>query len=134
MKCNTVVIYFEMVQEFKEVPPLKNNLHTVCKIIHQHNKSARIFVANLLAKLSGSPLGRPMSEINFTLLQAVRSVNRAIGKVHYLSIYEHFISKGGRVIKPTHQIFSGAQLSEFGCMIFRECLMCEAGLKTYWFE
>ena len=77
VKCHTVLLYFEKVQDFQEVPPLKNVLHTMCKLIRQNNRSARIFISNLLPRMSGSPLGRPLVEVNFVLLQDVRSVNRA---------------------------------------------------------
>ena len=132
-----MVLYLEKSQEYEEVTPIKNALHTICKTIRQHNNTARIFVANLLPRVSSSPIHRPLAEANFTLLQATRSVNRAIGKVHYLSIYEHFVSsKTGRIIKPTHHYFreDNIQLSGYGCIVFRECLLRETGLKSYWFK
>ena len=136
VKCNTVVLYLERVQEFEEVPPLKNVLHTMCKILKQHNRDMHIFVSNLLPRITRSPVGKPLVEINFTLLQAVRSVNRAMGKVHYLSVYEHFVSSKGKIIKPTHIFFweDNVQLTTYGCMILRECLLHESGLKSYWFK
>lgn len=134
--CNTVVIYFEKVQVYQDVPPIKNPLQAMCKIIEQHNRSVRIFVANLLPRVTHSPVDRPLSEVNFVLLQAVKSISRAMGgKVHFLSLYEHFTSKRGSVIAPTYRYFleDNTSLSKYGCMVMRECILREAGLKTYWF-
>ena len=101
IQCNTVVLYMEKTQMFTEVTPLKNGMQAICRAIRQHNRSTRIFISNILPKSSISPIKRV--ESNFILLQAVRSVNRCIGKVHYLSMYEHFISRKGRLITPTHK-------------------------------
>ena len=131
--CDTVVLYLEKMHEFAA----KNALENLCHIIRQHRRDACIFVSNSLPALPCSPLRKSVQEGNFLLLQAVCSVNRAIpkGKVHYLSVFEHFVSKKGKIIWPTHQYFKeNAQLMVYGCMIFRECLMREARLKTYWFE
>ena len=135
IKCNTVVMYFERSQEY-DVPPLKNALQAICKTVRQHNPGVRIFISNLLPRISSSPVRKPLGEANYILLQAVRSINRVMGKVHFLSLREHFISKSGRVIRPTCQFFreDNEQLSSYGCMVFRECLLRETGLKSYWFK
>ena len=135
INCNTVILYLERSQEFDQVPPLKNGLHTMCKIIRQHQKGVRIFISNLLPRIHGSPVGCPLMDVNYILLQAVRSVTRAIGKTHYLSVYEHFVScKSHKIIKLTHQFFrENGQMTKFGCLILCECFLREAGLKTYWF-
>ena len=135
ISCNMVILYLEGSQQFVDVNPLKNNLQTMCKAIRQHQKGAGIFISNILPRVHNSPLHRPLSEINFVLLQAVCCVNRVLGKIHYLSAYEHFVSKkDNRIIKPTHQFFQeNGQLTRYGCMILRECFLREAGLKTYWF-
>ena len=77
----------------------------------------------------------PLNEVNLMLLQVVRSVSRAVGgKVHFLSICEHFISKKGKIIKPTYKYFQEqGDLTPLGCLVFRECVMCEVGIKPYWF-
>ena len=136
IKTNTVVIYLERCQEYEDVPPIKNSLHTMCKTIRQHQQGAKIFVANFLPRVTSSPISRPLGESSFILLQAVRSVNRAMGKINFMSIYEHFISKSGKVIRPTHKYFmqDNVQLTPLGCMVFRECMIHEAGLKGYWFR
>ena len=122
--CDTVVLYLEKSEEIQEVPPLKNAL--------QHKPGERIFISNMLTKVSSSPLRRSVDS-GFTLLQAIRSVNRVLHRVHYLSIFEHFFSKG-RIIKPTHQFFrEDGHLTTYGCLIFRECILGESGLKPYWF-
>ena len=134
IQANTVVLYLEETLAYEDVPPLKNNLHTMCKTIRQHCRGARIFIANLLPQIQHSLLGRPRVESNFTLLQAIRNVNRALSKTHYLSVYEHFVSNKGKVIRPLHKYFQeNDQLTNYGCLILRECLLCEAGLKTDWF-
>ena len=133
--CGTVVLYLESVQGFSDVPPLKNCLHILCKALWQHNSGVRIFIANLLPRVSSSPLDRPIAEINYMLLQAVRSTNRALGKIHFLSLYEHFTTqKRSRVLTPTHRYFGEKQLTRMGCLVLRECLLREAGLKSYWFS
>ena len=55
MSCFTVVLYLEKVQEFEDVPPHKNGLQVICKIIRQHKKGTRIFISNLLPTPSKSP-------------------------------------------------------------------------------
>ena len=135
IRSNTVVLYLEKAITYEDVPPLKNGLQAICKIIRQHRKGARIFIANVLPRPSRSPLGRPRVETNFMLLQAVRSVNRAIKKTHFLTIYEHFMSKRGKILRPTHKYFeSNQQLTKLGCIVLRECLLRETGLKSYWFK
>ena len=91
IQCNTVVLYFEKTQNYGDVPRLKNHLQAICKAIRQHQKGCCIFISNILPKASTSPVRR--AETNFVLLQAVRSVNRCLGKIHFLSVYEHFVSK-----------------------------------------
>ena len=133
--CNTVVLYFEYTLKIDDVPPLKNALETLCRVIRQYQPGSRIFVSNLLPRISKSPVGRPIEETNFTLLQAIRSVNRAMGRVFYLSVYEHFVSKRGKVITPIHKYFKeNEELTNYGCMILRECFLRETGLKGYWFS
>ena len=131
----TVILYLEVVLTFEDVPPLKNSLHMLCKVIRQHQLGARIFLANLLPRISSSPLSKPIVEHNYQLLQAVHSTGRAIHKVFYLSIYEHFVSsRKSRVIKPVSKYFAdNDQLTYFGCLMLRECLLRKAGLKQYWF-
>ena len=134
ISCSTVILYLERVKDYEDVPPIKNPLQTICKIIRQHKKEARVFIANVLPRASWSPMDRP--DNHFILLQAVCSINRILRKVHYLSIQEHLISKKGKVIKPVHKYFQGdnTQLPVLGCMVVRECFLREAGLKKYWFE
>ena len=132
IQCNTVVLYLERTEDILDVPPLKNALHSICKTIQQHKAGAHIFISNMLPKVSGSPLRRS-AESSFNLLQAVRSTNRALLKVHYLSIFEHFCSKG-KIVKPTHRFFAqDGQLTQYGCLILRDCIMQEVGIKSYWF-
>ena len=134
IECKAVVLYLEKAITFDDVPPLKNGPQAICKIIRQHKKGIHIFISNVLPKPSSSPGGRPRVETNFMLLQAVLSVNRVLKKVHFLTAYEHFISSKGRIIRPAHKYFQhNQQLTVLGCMVFREVLLWEAGLKTYWF-
>ena len=133
IRCHTVILYLEACHTYPDVPPLKNALQGLCKVIRQHQKEVRIFVANIMPKVSKSPV-RPRVELNFNLLQAVRSVNRILKKIHFLSVYEHFVSKKGVILHPTHKYFQeDEQLTPLGCLIMRECLLREAGLKSYWF-
>ena len=106
----TVIIYMERTMKFEDMPPLKNVLETLCKAVHQHQPSARIFVANMLPRIVSSPLQMPVVvDSNYTLLQAVHSRSRAVGGwVFYLSVYEHFTSeeKGrGKIISPIGKYF-----------------------------
>ena len=68
-------------------------------------------------------------------LQAIRSTNRVIKKVFYLSVFEHFTSsKRNRIITPTYKYFQeDQQLTRLGCLTIRECMLREAGMKQYWF-
>ena len=134
--CGTVVIYFEQTLNYQQLLPLKNNQQSLCKVIRQHQRNARIFITNLLPQPShGSPLEKPRQEKDFLLVQAIRSINRVLGKIHYMSTFEHFISSKGKIIRPTHLYFEGTQhLTVLGCLVLRECLLREAGLKSYWFQ
>ena len=118
--CRSVVLYLEHSSTYTDVPPLKNALLTVCKIIRQYDRNIRIFISNLLPSPSYSPLKRSRVEKDFLLLQAIRSVNRVIGKVHYLSLFEHFVSLSGKIIQPTHRYFrEDGDLTYLGCMVMR---------------
>ena len=134
VKTNTTLLYLEKAQDYADVPPIKNGLYSICKVLRQHNPTMRIFIANMLPQVAGSPVKKV--ESNFVLLQAVCSVNRAMEKIHFLSIHEHFILKSGSVIRPVSEFFmpDNVQLTEYGCMVFRECVLREARLKKYWFE
>ena len=105
IQCHSVILYMEKAQNM-EVPPLKNALQTLCRVIRQHRRGARIYISNLLPRVYSTLLQRPITDINFVILQAVRSVNRALTKIHFLTVHEHFVSKrGNRIIKPTHLYF-----------------------------
>ena len=131
---NIVVLYFEQIELIPDVPPLKNKLQAICTVIRQHQKGVKIFVGNILPKVRKTPMYNRW-ENNFNLVQAVRSINRVIQKVHFLSLHEHFTSSKGKVIKPTHQYFDeNGQLTYLGCLTFRECMLREIGVKPYWFK
>ena len=133
VECHTVILYLESTKCWNDVPPIKNALLSLCKAIRNHSQDPRIFVTNHLPGLSGSPVRIPVVISNYTLQQATRSVCRAMGKVFELSMYEHFMSSAGKVIKPAQKYLGSDGLTPHGCLIFRECLLREAGLKGYWF-
>ena len=127
-------MYFEETEGFEDVPPLKNKLQALCHVVKQHNPSARIFISNLLPRISRSPVKKPRGENEFLLLQAVRSVNRVLTRVHFMTLYQHFVSKKGTVIQPAHRYLDQQEnLTVLGCLTFRECMLCEARLKGNWF-
>ena len=134
---HTILMYLETTRQWSDVPPMKNSIHSLCKAIRNHSSTddPRMFVATLLPKITGSPLWTPICNSNFTQQQAVRSVGRAMGKVFELSIHEHFILHNGKVIRPVYRYFAGdGSLSALGCMVFWECALREADMKTYWFK
>ena len=137
LDCHTVVLYLESTRSWQEVPPIKNSLTTLHKTIHSLSDNPRIFVSNHLPRVRVSPIQYPILHSNFTLQQAVRSTSRALkGGVFEVSMYEHFTSRKGHIIKPKDQIFISDDqgLTWFSCLIIRECLMREVGIKTYWFD
>ena len=117
------------------LPPIKNSLHGLCKTIKNLGNNPRIFISNHLPCVEHRPVCQPISQSNFVLQQAIRSVNRAMsGGIFELTIYEHFVSSKGRIIKPKDQVFMDAEsLTQYGCMVFHECAMRETGIKGYWF-
>ena len=136
INCATVVVYLEAVRRWSDVPPIKNSLNTLCRNIRNHGNNPRIFIANLLPAVNSSPLKDPLrtSNFNYTLQQAIRSVGRSMGRVFELSLHEHFISKKGRIIQPLGEYFiQSGVLTHHGCLIMRECIMRESGVKSYWF-
>ena len=100
----TVIMYLENTLKFQDVPSLKNALHTLCKAINQHQPGCRIFISNILPRVSASPLDKPRGETNYELLQAVRSTNRAVGRVFYLSAFEHLVSQHDTCNKANWQL------------------------------
>ena len=134
---NNIFLYLESTRNWLDVPPIKNALHSLCKVIRSHANAndPRIYISNHLPRISGSPLRVPIHNLNFTQQQAIRSVGRALGRVFEVSVHEHFVSsRKGRVIKPVHKYFiEDGALSQMGCMVFRECVLRETGLKSYWF-
>ena len=133
---HSVVLYLEANGSWQDVPPIKNSLTVLCKTIRSLGDNPRIFVSNHLPRSGVNPVGYPVAHSNFILQQAIRSTSRALkGGVFKLSLYEHFISKRGKVLRPQDQIFmEEGTLTWFGCLIFWECLMRETGLKGYWFS
>ena len=117
-------------------PPVKNALHGLCKALRNYSNAAdpRIFIANHLPRVSASPLRKQITQTNFILQQAVRSVGRSLGRVFKLSLYEHFTSRHGSLLKPVSKYFASEQLSYLGCLVMRECVLCEVGFKRYWFD
>ena len=136
VKALTVVLYLEGTRNWADVPPVKNALQALCKTIRNYNTSGepRIFIANHLPRFSGSPVSATVPTTNFILQQATRSICRSISRVFEASIYEHFTSKKGKLITPVLKHFlNDHMLTRFGCLIFRECLLREVGVKPYWF-
>ena len=133
IKAFTVVLYLEELKKWQDLPPIKNTIQKLCLAIRHFGQEPRIFVANFLPRVSSSPVMVPLVVSNFTLQQSIRSACRAVGRIHEMAMYEHFTSKNGHMLKPTHKYFSMDGLTQQGCLIFRECLLREAGLKTYWF-
>ena len=136
IECTTVVVYLEAVRRWSDVPPIKNSLNTLCRNIRNHGNTPWIFIANLLPAVNSSPLKDPLrtSNFNYTLQQAIRSVGRSMGRVFKLSLNEHFVSKKGRVIQPVGEYFvQSGVLTHHGCLVMRECIMRESGVKSYWF-
>ena len=133
----TVVIYLESTRHWGDIPLIKNTLHKICKVVRNMGNNPRIFVANHLCSVYGkSPLHTRISWSNFILQQATRSVGRAMGRVFELSLYEHFISSRKEKVLhlAQHYFVDSERLMALGCMIFRECVLRETGLKPYWFE
>ena len=131
---HTVLLYLEVTRGWQDVPPIKNGLHHLCKTIRNYANKPQIFVGNHLPRISSSPVRHPVNVSNFTQQQAIQSVARVLGKVYELSLFEHFVSRRGKAIKPWHHYFSeDGNLTTFGCLIFRECILRESGLKPYWF-
>ena len=134
----TMTLYLQGTQNWHDLPPIKNLLETLCKVIKQHGNNPRIFIADHLPHMiSVWPLQRSVESANFTLHQATRSVNRALkGSVFELSVYEHFISaKKQHVLRPLEKYFMDQeQLTVLGCMVFREVLMRESRIKSYFFK
>ena len=133
LTCHVMIIYIEGTQHWQDVPLVKNILLALCKAVRNFSSGSdpRIFIANHLPKVA-SPL-RQVEQTNFVLQQAVRSVGRALSCVFGLSVYEHFTSRRGKLLKPVNKYFDNGQLSYMGCLILRECMLREAGLKKYWF-
>ena len=136
IQTQNVVLYLEGLLRWQDAPPIKNTLHSLCKVIRGQQPASRIYVCNMLPRVmgSGSPVGPNISNFNFTLQEVVHSVGRALGKVHALSIHEHFVDKDNKPITPVQKYFTPQGLSYLGCLIFRECVLHEGGFKTYWFE
>ena len=132
-----VVLYLEASRSWQDVSPGKNSLTVLCKTIHYHGNNPMIFISNHLPRVGASPVHYPVAHSNFTLQQTIRSTSRALkGRVFEMSLCEHFTTKEGKVIKPRDQVFLGSddKLTVYGCLIFRECLMREVGIKLYWFD
>ena len=110
--CPIVVVYLEATQYWSDVPPVKNALHGLCKELRNYSNAAdpRIFIANHLPRVSASPLRKQITQTNFILQQAVRSVGRSLGRVFELSLYEHFTSRHGSLLKPVSKYLHSEQL------------------------
>ena len=103
-KCHTLVLYLEGLASWSEVPPIKNCLQAIATALRKKHPRNRIFVSNLLPA-NTSPISMSRDKFNFVLTQATCSVSRALGKIHVLSLYEHFVSDTGRMVKLADQYF-----------------------------
>ena len=130
-----IVLCIRKLQELRELP-LQNTLQALCRSIRAANPECRIFVSNMPPNPNSTPvLGRRISVFNLELQQAVEGIRQRLMKVHFLAIYEHFTdSSSGRTISPVKSYFRSEQeFTKLGCAMFREFLLREAGLKSYWF-
>ena len=135
IQVKNVLIYFEALMVWSEAPPIKNTLQSVCKAIRGQQPEARIYVANMIPRVGRSPVVMDVSSFNFVLQEAVCSVGRALSRVHNLALFEHFMSSKGKILNPKYDYFNGAdELTYLGCLVLRECVLREMGLKTYWFD
>ena len=131
-----VVLYLEATRAWQDMPPVKNCLQALCKAIRNTGGSPRVFIANHLPPANNSSLKNTNSVVvsYFILQQATRSIGRAMGCVYELSLFEHFTSSTGKVLSPKHLYFSETgNLTQLGCLICRECICREVGIKNYWF-
>ena len=103
-----IVLYLENSRAWDEIPPIKNALQRLCKVIRQMAGNPRIYISNHLPRAVSSPLRNPIVMSNFILQQATRSVSRALrGGVFELSLHEHFTSsRSGRPLAPKHKYFA----------------------------
>ena len=134
--CGKVLIYFEMLAEIPVPTPLNNAVLALCRSIRWKNTDCQIYILNLLPKISPTPvLGPSVPVANQHILEAVRNVNRRMGSVFYLSVFEHFFTKeSGLLIPPCKHFRANGDLSQLGCMVLRECIFRESGMKSYWFD
>ena len=130
-----VILYFEQTRNWMDVPPIKNVLQNLCKAVRNHGPGPRVFISNHLPRLTSSPVRTSITQSNFTLQQVTRSVGRSLSKVFELDVYQHFVStKHGRILKPASHYFTVNGLTYLECLVFRDCVLREAGVKGYWFS
>ena len=63
--CHTVVLYLEGTRNWQDVPPIKNALTLLNKVIHSHGENPRIFISNHLPRPGRSPLQYPILQSQF---------------------------------------------------------------------
>ena len=133
-----VVVCLRKLARVDGVTPLKNAIQCLSRSIRTVNPDCRIFFTNLPPNPQGvTPvLGKRIPIINLEIQQAIEMVCRqGFIKLHFLSVYEHLVDARGRVITPVQKYFRHEQeFTTAGCALFREIIMREAGMKTYWFD
>ena len=76
--CLKVVLYLEATRHWQDVLPIKNSLHALCKTIRSLSSNPTIFISNLLPRVEPSPVQYPISQTNFLIQHATRSISRAM--------------------------------------------------------
>ena len=132
-----VVLCLQKLQEVEGKIPVKNNVQALYRSIRSVNLGCRIFVSNLPPNPhGGSPvLKRRAAQFNTELRETVNELSLQMPKLHYLSMYEHWTdSEDGSVLSPVQKYYSGeGTFTKLGCLMFREFMFREMGVKTYWF-
>ena len=130
------MVYMEMFSQIAVPMPLTNSVLALCRAIRIRNPDCRIFILDLLPRIGhATVLGPGVPQTNRNLFESIISVNHRLGNIFMLSVHEHFHSRCTGLISPAHKYFrASGDLTTYGCMILRECVFREAGMKRYWFD
>ena len=131
-----IMIFLERFRTLEIAAHLKNGVFSVCRAIRAKNTNCRIYIISAIPSVGPEAvLGYKVKVFNRLLLSQVTNINKKMRQVFYIDMEGHFITDGGQKLFPMKQYYNlDGTLTKMGCLLFRDCMFREAGLKRYWFN
>ena len=121
-----VALYLEGTRSWNDPPPIKNTLLTLCKTIKNHTNNPKIFVCSHLPRVGCHPVQYPVVQSKLhppTSCQECGKSYEGGGCSSYPCLNTLSPKRESCYNLKILCFGEGESLTEYGCMVFRECLM-----------